>query len=68
MEEYKMVTFAEKQMPIEKSTAPSKPNETLIKMKRTLNRICSEMRKVLFWLEEINTSLPIQLPETFDRM
>ncbi|MBQ2727260.1 MAG: hypothetical protein IJF78_16280 [Clostridia bacterium] len=52
-EEWLDMTIFEQEIPTEKGTAPVKPNETRIKMKKSLKSICKETRKVLFGLEEI---------------
>lgn len=52
------MTIFEQETPTEKGTGPGKPNETWINMKKNLNSICKEIRKVLYGLEEIHTSLP----------
>lgn len=62
------MTIFEQETPTEKVTAPGQPTETWVKMKKNLNSICKEIRKVLFGLEEIHTFLPKQLPETYDAM
>lgn len=67
-EEWLDMTIFEQEIPTEKGTAPVKPNETRIKMKKSLKSICKETRKVLFGLEEICVSLPKHLPEAYGAM
>ncbi len=59
-----MVTYPEKQTPTE-TDSRSTPDKMLVAMKKNINGICSDIRKVLLLLEDINTPLPIRLPGNF---
>ena len=67
-EEWLDMLIPEQQTPTEKENVSRQPNDILVKMKKNLNSICKETRKVLLGLEEIYASLPKQIPEAYDAM